>query len=937
MVDQIITKQKLVEANANASSWEKYWAGNESENVVTRLNKSYPTHAKALRILMENGGIQPFSTEVELLTYVPDVEPTAAKALDTKKVWVWKNGVWSNTGLSELDLAKDYAVSATKGVNICDLSKTLYDHYVNYENGQIGPISGFVVAGPYEIEANTEYQVPSDYDQQFAYSDALMNHIGGRPYPGATHKFTTPANAKYIRLTIPEDLIDTFMLCKSTEFPAVYVPFIVTNSNLRLSSNQVQNLFNDVKNDLGVEYINILDQSKFVLNKYVDYTTGELANNNDFVAAGPYEIKPSIIYQFSDFYDQQGAYYDVKGIYISGFASPNAEHKITTPSNAKYIRVSIPKTQIDTLVLAESELFPDSYVPFGSKIIQGLIVETDSTTQVTEIITSADTSDTSADFTGKNAVQLALDSISNASFKKKYIIRVKGFHKVDKASDVIGYPGYPSMILAKDHVDIIGDSNTVFWCELPFNDADIGPSADGNTYPRTQYQTLYSYAKDCLIKDVTFVVVNARYALHMDNPLGANTTHNFENVFFVSKGSKGSMQALGCGTSSGEEAYFTGGGSHSDGGIPFYCHNNSKFSIPSKMSFNGHAFSSNTSKLIGRIESDGSLVGDKMELIGCSFGGTSYVIEYGELWLKANPTQNYDSFNHAEWQFTGYGNEPFLFDNQVNGYCLRFKTNATGSSNSIRFVKTSSAFSSLIKNNQVNTDVSLYVNSRDYIDGYIVQDGSAGLSAQAWGCKDLTETAAYSDGGVVYTSLGKRLGDCSTAIKTLGVVINGVTNTVTFNKNYTAMSNTAILAEINSQLSGAVADLYIYGRDYYPSMTDVAETVFNSGSSYIPKGSVVAKSQGTVKLANANDKVYGVALDDIPVVTTTSEGLKKGQGRVLKRGYIYANPSKAHYVLADFHTPAIGSRFSVSNGQLVTDANGKISVDIDTGVISINC
>lgn len=910
---------------------------NEDTVVSPRSGLNYESLPMLVRKVSENGMFKPFETEAELLAYNPEVEPTAAKALDTKKVWVWKNGAWSNTGLSELDLAKDYAVSATKGVNICDLSKILYDHYVNYENGQIGPISGFVVAGPYEIEANTEYQVPSDYDQQFAYSDALMNHIGGRPDPGATHKFTTPANAKYIRLTVPEDLIETFMLCKSNEFPAVYVPFIVTNSDLRVSSNQVQNLFNDVKKDLGVEYINIIDPSKFVLNKYVDYTTGELADNTDFVAAGPYEIKPNSVYKFSDFYDQQGAYYDENGIYISGFASPNAEHKITTPSNATYIRVSIPKTQIDTLVLAESELFPDSYVPFGSKIIQGLMVDTVSTTQSTEIITSADISDASADFTGKNAVQLALNSISNASFKKKYIIRAKGFHKVDKASDVIGYPGYPSMILAKDHIDIIGDGNTVFWLELPFNDADIGPSADGNIYPRSQYQTLYSYAKDSLIKDVTFVVVNARYALHMDNPLGANTTHNFENVFFVSKGSKGSMQALGCGTSSGEEAYFIGGGSHSDGGIPFYCHNNSKFSLPSKMSFNGHTFSSNTSKLIGRIESDGSLVKDNIELVGCGFGGTSYVIEYGELWLKANPTQSYDSFNHAEWQFTGYGNEPFLFDNQVNGYCLRFRTNAIGSGNSIRFVKSSSAFSSLIKNNQANADVSLYVNSRDYIDGYIVQDGSAGLSAQAWGCKDLTETAAYSDGGVVYTSLGKRLGDCSTAIKTLGVVINGVTNTVTFNKNYTAMSNTAILAEINSQLSGAVADLYIYGRDYYPTMTDVAETAYNTGASFIPKGSVVTKSQGTVKLANANDKVYGVALDDIPVMTTTSEGVKKGQGRILKRGYIYADRTKAHFVLADDQTPAIGTRFSVNNGQLVTDTNGKISVDIDAGVISINC
>ena len=72
-------------------------------------------------------------------------------------------------------------------------------------------------------------------------------------------------------------------------------------------------------------------------------------------------------------------------------------------------------------------------------------------------------------------------------------------------------------------------------------------------------------------------------------------------------------------------------------------------------------------------------------------------------------------------------------------------------------------------------------------------------------------------------------------------------------------------------------------------------------------------------------------------MSVTADGVRKGQGRVLKRGYIYADKSKAHFVLADNQSPSIGTRFSVSNGQLVTDSNGKISIDIDAGVVSINC
>ena len=92
-----------------------------------------------------------------------------------------------------------------------------------------------------------------------------------------------------------------------------------------------------------------------------------------------------------------------------------------------------------------------------------------------------------------------------------------------------------------------------------------------------------------------------------------------------------------------------------------------------------------------------------------------------------------------------------------------------------------------------------------------------------------------------------------------------------------------------------------------------------------------------VRLATTSDKIYGVALDDIPVIQTTADGVKKGQGRVMKKGYINTNSQASHFVLCDYQNAPIGTKFSVSNGRLVTDINGKISIDIDVGVVSINC
>ncbi|WP_151707948.1 hypothetical protein [Acinetobacter junii] len=824
--------------------------------------------------------------------------------------------------------------------NIIDTSNVILGKYIEWNTGREleQPASeAYCIAGFYSVKPNTEYQTSSFYDQQFCFYNDKFEYLSGQ-VTAVGKKFTTPANTAYIRFSVKVADLASLVVTESANFQAnTYVPYAMEIPKLKVKVNQVDGLEDKVKEVAHIVDLNIVNLATAQKDKYVNFENGQVGSVTGHYATDYLPIKSNTIYRSDNTYNQQFAFYTKDKVYISGLAIVPANKKFTTPANAEYARFTVPVGQLGTILIAEDALFPSEYTSFEVKTLENIVLPDPSAVLETEIFTSADANEATAQFKGKNAVQLALDSIADATDKKRYVIKTKGFHKVDVASEVIGYPGYPSMILAKNHVDIIGDGKTMFWCELPFNDADIGPSANGTTYSRTTYQTLYSYAKDCLIKDVTFVIVNGRYALHLDNPNGANSTHRFENVLFVSKGSKGSMQALGCGTSTGEETYFIGGGAHSDGGTPFYCHNNSKFSTPSKMYFEGFKFSSNTSKLIVRCENDGSLVDDKMQMVGCSWGGTSYVMEYGQLWLKSNTSQDYDSFNHAEWKFSGYGNDPFLFDNQVAGYCLRIKTTATGLNNTIRFDKSSSAYSLLIQNNQANTDVSLYTNSRDYIDGYIIQDGSVGLSAQAWGCKDLTETASYADSNVVYTSLGKRLGDCSTSNKTLGVIINGTTNNVVFNKNYSSMTNAQIVAEINTQLSSATADLYSYGRDYYAEMTDVVEIAYNTSSAYIPKGSIVAKSSGSVRLASAVDKVFGVALDDIPVQTTTSEGLKKGEGRVLKCGYIYTNQSKAHFVLADNQNPNVGIRFAVNNGQLVTDANGKISCDIDTGVISINC
>ena len=83
------------------------------ESVTLKADKTYVDQL----VINAQNNIQNFKTEVQLLAFTPDIENFAAKALDTKKVWLWDGVQWNDTGLSELDLAKQYTDSYLKNVN----------------------------------------------------------------------------------------------------------------------------------------------------------------------------------------------------------------------------------------------------------------------------------------------------------------------------------------------------------------------------------------------------------------------------------------------------------------------------------------------------------------------------------------------------------------------------------------------------------------------------------------------------------------------------------------------------------------------------------------------------------------------------------------------------------------------------------------------------
>lgn len=101
----VVTKQELEAAKIDVKNAGE--AVNEKKIVNPRYGEPFKSLPLAIQEVIETGGFEPFATEALLKASVPILAKKAAKALDTKKVWLWDGTKWNDTGLSEYDLANN--------------------------------------------------------------------------------------------------------------------------------------------------------------------------------------------------------------------------------------------------------------------------------------------------------------------------------------------------------------------------------------------------------------------------------------------------------------------------------------------------------------------------------------------------------------------------------------------------------------------------------------------------------------------------------------------------------------------------------------------------------------------------------------------------------------------------------------------------------------
>lgn len=392
-------------------------------------------------------------------------------------------------------------------------------------------------------------------------------------------------------------------------------------------------------------------------------------------------------------------------------------------------------------------------------------------------------------------------------------------------------------------------------------------------------QTLYVLRNNTL-KSLKITAKNIRYPVHCESGgtfkngkievidcdiehLGNQGAQDYQNSISSGITVWSSEHAWGYGASSGQELLISRSRLKSRTSA-FYVHTNKAFDKPLSMRVEySDLLATNDGGKAVYVQPLGSGQKDTLTLIGNQLEGDIYY--WVNPWLPN--TLDYQPANHCEVAILGSGNSPAVFDILEWGRALKIESALDGEVSSV-----------VVGGNAVPVIFGKEVSSRA---------GCVGIPGHVYGWADISGTAVGSPSVGNITSLGKRLGDCSAVNKTLTVAVNGESPlTITFDLNYTGLSNETILAAINSVLgSAAVASSYNVGGRYRPVFRDEELSLKNNSASGILMGAALAYDghhKKVRKMTSADDASLfaGIAWEDI----------YPGEfGRVKTRGYALAS------------------------------------------------
>ena len=299
-----ITMQQLIDASLDTDALEIAVNGADTEDVQTRLNKTYPSLAKAIKLIMQKAPINstPFATKAALLADATLADGAFAFVYndtdDKNGLYQKTNGVWAylkynytqklNLLTDTVNLESNTFYYSIDGVNLIresnpQLEAVVIDvkagEYYSFKTSTWG-----VVGAYYVTDSNDRLiaKMESNENQKINYLIKIPSY-GAKLYVNRDKDF-----ADFHLVKIPQPFIELFYKDKNIQLATYY-----TASGSQLSTATTnQSLFAKTINVKADEYYLINTKSFGIANEY--YVTD--ANNNILATKAPSDSeKPYLV------------------------------------------------------------------------------------------------------------------------------------------------------------------------------------------------------------------------------------------------------------------------------------------------------------------------------------------------------------------------------------------------------------------------------------------------------------------------------------------------------------------------------------------------------------------------------------------------------------------------------------------------------------------
>lgn len=340
--------------------------GDENTIVTTRTGNTYPSAERAINIMFKNGGLPatPFATKA-LMTASALVDGDYAQVTDdtvNNGLYIKTAGAWVKSGYDPVNQAKSYTKNKSDirifGIvpsNIkyktvsreLEFSGTVYRKSLDVYNTIRTPqILSLPTNGFYKIEYNDETgNLRASTNQQAASEDWLVVAIVLVSDTG----IVAPDFVSY-HVDDKEWVAASEANTNTLASAKLYTDNIVASSELA-SKSYTRVKLKEFSSSFLKPSINLIDISKFTLNKAIDETTGNIVDNTKYAYSDLISVEPDTDYTLSSTTRtaQFMAYYDELGVFISRVEvtlGASLVMTIKTLPNAFYVRFILMKEDL---------------------------------------------------------------------------------------------------------------------------------------------------------------------------------------------------------------------------------------------------------------------------------------------------------------------------------------------------------------------------------------------------------------------------------------------------------------------------------------------------------------------------------------------------------------------------------------------------------------